>query len=104
MFICAAVTSTRTTFSVSNTPSNETIVDLLSLRDSTHGLAGWVIFGCFAVMIYEGVVIALRFLNLEVLSNYIGIFLITVSQCLWYDFHCVLRVQVESGKLLYKVH
>ncbi len=80
MFICAAVTSTHTSFDkVSTDPSNATVLDLLSLRDSTHGLAGWVIFGCFVGMIYEGIILALRFLNLEVLDQYIGIFLITVS-------------------------
>lgn len=77
-FICAAVASSNTTFSFNSVPSgNQTITDLLALRDSTHGLAGWVIFCCFVGMIYEGIVIGLRFLNLAVLDQYIGIFLIT---------------------------
>ncbi len=79
VFICAAVTSTRTTSVNASDSDNTTVVDFLSLRDSTHGLAGWVIFGCFVGMIYEGIILALRFLNLKVLDQYIGIFLITVS-------------------------
>ena len=74
IFICAAVVSSHTSFSnVSN------VTDVNAARDLTHGGAGYIIFMLFVTMVWEGIVIALRFLNLPVVNKYIGFLLIAVS-------------------------
>lgn len=74
MFVCAAVVSSHTSF-----PDVFNVTDVNAARDLTHGGAGYIIFILFVAMIWEGVVIALRFLNLPIVNKYIGILLIAVS-------------------------
>ncbi len=38
----------------------------------------WLIFACWMAMLMQGVALALRFLNLELVEKYIGIVLIVV--------------------------
>ena len=78
-FICAAVASTHTAFP-NATPVLLNHTQLYALRDSTHGVAGWVIFVCLVGIVYEGVFITLRFVNLSVMEKYIGFILITVRK------------------------
>ena len=74
IFICAAVVSTHTSF-----PDVTNVTDVNAGRTLTHGGAGYIIFIVFMSMIWEGVAIALRFLNLPIVDRYIGAVLIVVS-------------------------
>jgi hypothetical protein len=74
VFICAAVVSSHTSF-----PNVSNVTDVNAARDLTHGGAGYIIFILFVTMIWEGIVIALRFLNLPIVNKYIGFLLIVVS-------------------------
>ena len=74
IFICTAVVSSHTSFrDVAN------VTDVNAARTLAHGGAGYIIFIIFVVMIWEGVFLALRFLNLPVIKKYIGLVLIVVS-------------------------
>ena len=74
IFICAAVVSSHTSF-----PNVSNVTDVNAARDLTHAGAGYIIFMLFVTMVWEGIVIALRFLNLPVVNKYIGFLLIAVS-------------------------
>ena len=74
VFICAAVVSSHTSF-----PNVSNVTDINAARNLTHGGAGYIIFIVFLIMIWEGVIVALRFLNLPVVNKYIGFVLIAVS-------------------------
>ena len=89
IFICAAVVSFHTTF-----PNVSNVTDVNAARDLTHGGAGYIIFIVFMTMIWEGVIIALRFLNLPVVNKYIGLVLIAVS------FNSNFMVSIEPSSVL----
>ena len=55
------------------------VTDVNAARILSHGGAGYIIFIIFVVMVWEGVFIALRFLNIPVVNKYIGLVLIAVS-------------------------
>ena len=77
VFVCAAVVSSHTNF-----PDVFNVTDVNAARDLTHGGAGYIIFILFVAMIWEGVIIALHFLNLPIVNKYIGLLLIAVSSFL----------------------
>ncbi len=47
-------------------------------RDSARAAAGWIIFVGLVAMIFEGLVIALRFINFRLVNSNITVFLIVV--------------------------
>ena len=72
--------------------------DIESARVTSKNLAGWVIFTAIMSMVYEGVVIALRFVNVDKVNDYIGVFFIAVSCSLDFDFQyeCSCRYSLKT--------
>ena len=63
---------------------------------TSKNLAGWVIFTAIMSMVYEGVVIALRFVNVDKVNDYIGVFFIAVSLQLYVDILSRLEFSTVS--------